>query len=161
MKISAIAAIDSNRGIAKNGHIPWNIPDDMRHFKEITTGHTVIMGRKTFDSIGKPLPNRTNIIITRNSSLIIPECIIANSIEEAIHKAKKIELSEIFIIGGAQVYTNALPYTQRLYLTLIEKSFDCDTFFPDYSEFKNIISTEKKEFGDINYSYQCLTLNNL
>ncbi|MDQ3098519.1 MAG: dihydrofolate reductase [bacterium] len=155
--ISAIAAIDENRGIAKNGKIPWRISDDMKHFKEITTGHVVIMGRKTYQTIGNPLPNRTNIIVTRNPEFNAPGCIVTHTVEAAIQKAQQIEPEEIFIIGGAEIYTEALPGTHKLYLTIIEDSFNCDTFFPQYEQFKTKISYEKKESNGTKYSYISLS----
>lgn len=155
--VTEIAAIDKDRGIGKEGRIPWRIPEDMKFFRETTTGHVVIMGRKTYDSVGNALPNRTNIIVTRNLEYTPSNCIIVHTIKEAIEKAREIEKEEIFIIGGAQIYKEALPFTDKLMLTIIQESFECDTFFPEYKEFKTVVSEDKKEFNDIKYSHTTLT----
>ena len=140
--VSAIAAIGENRELGLNGKIPWHIPEDFKHFKKITTGHPVIMGRKTFESIGKPLPGRTNIIITRNTDFKAAGCIVVDSIKKAIEEAKKYNQEEIFVIGGGEIYKQALPYIDKLYLTVVKGSFEADAYFPDYSNFKLI---EKQE----------------
>ena len=142
--IAIIAAIDEKRGIGKDNKLPWHIPEDLKRFKQITSGHTVIMGRKTFESIGRVLPNRTNIIITRDQdfdphkfySSENCDVLTANSLEEAIEKAQEKEGSEeVFIIGGGQVYAEGITKADKLYLTLVDGDFNCDTFFPDYSNF--------------------------
>lgn len=147
MKISIIAALDSKNGIGKNGQLPWHISEDLKRFKQITSGHTVIMGRKTFESIGKPLPERTNIIITRDKdfnphkfySSENCDVLTANSLEEAIEKALQQtqgkQNEEVFVIGGGKVYEQAIAKADKLYLTQVDGDFNCDTFFPDYSEF--------------------------
>jgi dihydrofolate reductase len=135
-KISIVAAIGSgNRALGKDNKLIWAIPADLKRFKQLTTGHPIIMGRKTFESIGRPLPNRTNIIITRNADYKIDGCLITNSLEAAISKAREIDQQEIFIIGGAEIYKQALPFTDKLYLTIIQEEKEGDVFFPDYSEF--------------------------
>lgn len=154
--ISIIVACDENRGIGKNGKIPWHIPEDLKRFKKITMGHPVIMGRKTFKSIGKPLAGRTNIIITRDRKFKIPNCITVHSIKEAIDKAKKLDKEEVFIIGGAQIYKQAMVFADRLYLTKVKGNYDADTFFPDYSKFSKVIN--KAEKRDENY---CFTFSEL
>lgn len=126
--ISIIVAMAQNRAIGKNNQLLWHLPADLKHFKQLTIGHTIIMGRKTFDSIAKPLPNRRNIIITRQKSLEIPGAEIANSLEQALELCKKDE--EIFIIGGAQIYEQALPLTSKIYLTTVKQDFEADAFFP-------------------------------
>ncbi|RDI46503.1 dihydrofolate reductase [Aquicella lusitana] len=131
MILSAIAALSENRVIGKNNQLPWHLPADLKHFKALTTGHPIVMGRKTYDSIGKPLPQRTNIIMTRDSSFQAPGCRIVNSIEEAKAVAEKEQAEELFIIGGAQIYSQLLPITQRLYLTIVHQMFEGDAFFPD------------------------------
>lgn len=155
--ISAIAAIDKNRGIGKNGSIPWKIPEDMTHFKQVTTGHVVIMGRKTYESISKPLSKRTNIIITKQTNFKAEECIIVHTINDAIRLAKELEQNELFIIGGSEIYSAALPFIQLLYLTIIEQRFDCDTFFPDYSDFHIVNESETMHSNSIKYFYQTLS----
>lgn len=157
MKISIIVAMDEKRGIGKNNGLMWHIPGELPRFKNLTTDHSVIMGRKTFESIGKPLPNRTNIIVTQNPTFKAENCTLANSIDEAIEIAKTEPGSdEIFIIGGGQIYTQALAKADRLYLTLVEGDFGADTFFPDYSMFRKVISEESYESGG--YKYRLLTL---
>jgi dihydrofolate reductase len=139
--ISIIAAIGKNRELGKNNQLLWHIPEDFKRFKALTSGHIVIMGRKTFESIGKPLPNRTNYIITRNKEYKAIGGQVFNSLEEAISNSKSTE--EIFIIGGAEIYQQAMKYADRLYLTLVDKEYpDADAFFPDYSLFKSVIFQE-------------------
>ncbi|EKD58542.1 MAG: hypothetical protein ACD_56C00106G0008 [uncultured bacterium] len=155
-KISIICAIAENRAIGKNNQLLWHIPEDFKHFKNITSGHVIIMGKKTFESIGKPLPNRTNIVVTRDKNFSAEGIIVANSVEEAINKAKEIEKEEIFIIGGGQIYQQAMNMADKLYLTVVEGIFDADTFFPEYSEFKNVVSERKG--SDENFKYTFLEL---
>ena len=142
-RISIIAAVGKNRELGKNNELIWRISPDLKRVKELTTGHPIIMGRKTFESIGKPLPNRTNIVVTR-SQLSIEGCIIVDSLENGIEEAKANDTEEIFIFGGASLYEEALPLTNRLYLTVIDaEERGADVFFPDYSEFTKIIAEEK------------------
>ncbi len=138
--LSLIVAISENNAIGKNGDLLCHLPADMRHFKEITTGHTVIMGRKTFESLPKgALPNRKNIIVTRNKEYKADNCIICFSLKEALSAAGN--ETERFIIGGAQLYDTAVQYADTFYLTRIHASFaDADTFFPeiDYNEWEEV-----------------------
>ncbi|MDW7675201.1 MAG: dihydrofolate reductase [Bacillota bacterium] len=131
MTISIIVAMDKNSLIGKGNELPWNIPEDLAYFKEITTGHKVIMGRKTFESIGKPLPNRTNIVITRDTDFKPAGCQVVNSVEEVMDLIKKDE--EAFIIGGAQVYKRFLPLTNKLYITKIAGEYTGETYFPPFN----------------------------
>lgn len=142
-KISMIAAVDRNLTIGKKGGLPWKLPADLKHFQDLTTGHVVIMGRKTYDSIGKPLPNRTNIVISGKSNPNIPGCVVVASVEEALNKAP--DNQEIFIMGGGEIYNQFLPFAQKLYLTKIDHQFDGDIFFPklDSSEWKEV---ERRDF---------------
>jgi dihydrofolate reductase len=126
--ISIIAAMAANRIIGKDGKIPWHISEDLKRFKKLTTGHTVIMGRKTHESIGKPLPERRNIILTRNHAYTAPGCLVAHTLREAI--SLSISEKDIFFIGGGEVYLAALPRTGRVYLTVLHAAFEGDTFFP-------------------------------
>lgn len=151
--LSIIAGIGDNRELGKNNTLLWHIPEDMKRFKTLTTGHTVIMGRKTYESIGKPLPNRTNIVITSEKEFLAPGCIITHSLDEAIQKSHD---TETFIIGGASVYAQALPIADKLYLTKVKGTFDADTFFPDYSRFSNVVSSVRKQ--DDTYTYTFLEL---
>lgn len=129
----------------------------MRRLRALTTGHPIIMGRKTHESIGTPLPNRTNIIITKNTNLHADGCVVVHSLEKAFQEAKQIGTDEIFIFGGAQIYTAALPQTDRLYLTRFDaEDRMADTFFPDYSAFTKIIRKEQGRYGDLAYTYATL-----
>lgn len=135
MIISLIAALTENRVIGKNNDLPWRLPDDMKYFMKTTTGHHVIMGRKNYDSLPtnyKPLPNRTNIIVTRQRNFLAKGCIVVNSIEAGIEIARTNKETELFIIGGAQIYAQALPLAQQLYLTEIKAEIGGDTYFPKF-----------------------------
>lgn len=125
--LTIIVAIDAQRGIGLNNALPWRLPEDLAFFKRTTTGHPIIMGRKTFDSIGKPLPNRRNIVITRNPDWRHEGVEAVGSLEEAARLAGE---GQAFVIGGAQIFAEALPRVQRLIVTEIEKTFACDTFLP-------------------------------
>jgi dihydrofolate reductase len=128
MIISSIAAIAENNAIGKNNQLLWRLPADLKHFKVITTGHTVIMGRKTFESVGKPLPNRRNIVVTRSKALHIEDVEVVNSIEQAIALCDQDE--EVFIVGGAEIYKAAMDITDQIYLTVVHENFEADTYFP-------------------------------
>lgn len=154
--ISIICALGEEREIGNSGKLPWIIPEDLKQFKLFTEGHVVIIGKKTFESIGKPLPNRTNVVITRDESFKAEGIIIASSIKAAIQKASEIEKDEIFIIGGGQIYSQSIQIVDKLYLTMVEGEFKADTFFPDYSEFKTIVSERKSK--DENFDYTFLEL---
>jgi dihydrofolate reductase len=134
MIVSAIAALSRNMVIGKNNDLPWRLPDDMKFFMETTKGHHVIMGRKNYDSLHgkfKPLPNRTNIVITRQKGFKAPGCIVLHDVEAGLKIAEKNAEPECFIIGGAEIYKLAMPFTTRLYLTEIHAEIDGDTYFPD------------------------------
>lgn len=136
-----VAAAGKKRVIGQRGGMPWYIPSELKKFKEITMGHPIIMGRKTHQSIGKALPGRTNIVVTRGKGQGESEIVIANSLEEAVKKARMSPGSEeIFIIGGGQIYEQAIHLADKLYLTYVEKQIEGDVFFPDYSQFKKTIS---------------------
>lgn len=130
MKLSIIVAAATNGVIGHNNQLIWHLPEDLKMFKRRTTGHVIIMGRKTFESIGKPLPNRTTIIISRNPEYRVEGCITVGSLEEAIAQAQQIEPSEAFVIGGAEIYRLALPLADIVYLTEVLQSFEGDAFFP-------------------------------
>ena len=132
MKITIVAALGENRVIGLENKLPWKLKADMKRFVELTKGKPVIMGRKTFESIGKPLPNRLNIIITRDTGYEQEGCVVANSIEEALRAAAQNE--EAMIIGGASVYRQFLPLADKMRLTLIHESFEGDALFPDFIE---------------------------
>lgn len=133
MKISAIAAMGKNRVIGKDNRLMWKLPLEMKHFKETTTGHHMIMGRKTFESHPKPLPNRTSIVLTRNTSYEVPEgCFTAQTFEEALQIAKDRGESEVFVTGGAEIYTLSLPFLNQIYLTEIDFDQEGDAYFPKF-----------------------------
>lgn len=155
-KISVIAAVAENGAIGKDNRLLWDIPEDMKRFRETTTGHAIIMGQKTYESIGKPLPNRTNIVLTQDEKFVAPGCIVCFSLDEAFEKAREVEKDEVFVIGGGMVYRQALPLADRLYITLVKGDFEADTFFPDYSEFQTVVSKEEKQ--NENYTYDFLVL---
>ena len=133
MIISQIVAIASNRVIGHRGDIPWKIPGEQKMFKEITLGHTVIMGRKTYESIGRPLPGRTNIVITRQSDYRADGCIVVHDLNSAFQSCPADE-DEAFICGGGQLYREAMPATDRIYLTVLPRAVEGDTYFPEISE---------------------------
>ena len=151
--ISIIAAIGSNRELGKDNKLLWHIPEDLKRFQKITFGHPVIMGRTTFESLGKPLSGRTNIVVTRNKDYTIPGCIITYSFEEAIKIAEDKDQNEIFIIGGGQIYKQGIEFANKLYLTVVEGNFDADTFFPDYSRFNKVIFRQKGQYKQYKYTF--------
>ncbi len=200
VRISIMAAVTDERGLGKDNDLLVKIPEDFQRMKRLTTGHPIIMGRKTFESIGRPLPNRTNIVITRDNEYTKEGILVVHDLQTAITKAKEIEEErtssvrhpelarlapkstpgaakrvsgsissssrltlhplpfegEIFIFGGGQIFKEALPMVDRLYLTVIHKNIEADTFFPDYSEFSTVI--EKEEHHQDDYDYAFLTL---
>ncbi|MFA9186673.1 dihydrofolate reductase [Flavobacterium sp. FBOR7N2.3] len=127
--ITMIAAAAENRALGKNNQLVWHLPNDFKRFKNLTTAHHIIMGRKTFESFPKPLPNRTHIIITRQADYQAEGCIVVDSIERAIEKCPKNE--EAFIIGGGEIYQLALPFSDKIELTVVHHSFEADAFFPE------------------------------
>jgi len=129
MILSIVVAISENNAIGKDNKLLWHLPADLKHFKEITSGHTIIMGRKTYDSIGKPLPNRRNMVISRNAELNIDGVEIYNTVEQALAQCENEE--EVFLIGGAEIYRQALKYTSKIYLTRVHETYEADTFFPE------------------------------
>jgi dihydrofolate reductase len=157
-RISIIVAHSKNLAIGKANTLLWYLPNDLPRFKKLTVGHPIIMGRKTYESIGRPLPERPNIVITRDKNLEIPGCIIVNSLGEAIEKAGEIDKEEIFVIGGGEIYKEALHLTNRLYLTFLDKDVEADTFFPEYrGEFnKKILEKLGGEYEGAKYSYLVL-----
>ncbi|MGI4849434.1 MAG: dihydrofolate reductase [Janthinobacterium lividum] len=155
--LTIIVATDRQRGIGVANTLPWRLPEDMAYFKRTTTGHPVIMGRKTFDSIGRALPNRRNIVITRNSAWSFDGVETAPSLEAA---ANMVGAKEAFLIGGAQIYAAALPLalTRRLLVTEIDAGFDCDAFFPaiDSLQWKEVQrETHHSDQAGFDYSFVC------
>jgi dihydrofolate reductase len=137
MIISLIAALTENRVIGKSNDLPWHLPDDMKYFMQTTSGHHVVMGRKNYESIPakfRPLPNRANIVVTRQEDYNAPGCMVVNSIPDAIDIAIDNHEAEVFIIGGAEIYTQSLALANRLYLTEIQTSLEGDAFFPIFDK---------------------------
>lgn len=151
--LTIVVATDVHGGIGINNTLPWRLPEDLAHFKRTTTGHPIIMGRKTFDSIGRALPNRRNIVITRNTNWTHEGVEVADSVEGAI---ALIGESQACVIGGAQIYVETLPFTERLIVTKIEKGFECDAFFPviDPQQWKEIArESAHSDSSDLNYAF--------
>lgn len=128
---SIIVAMAKNRIIGRNNALPWHLSPDLKHFKALTMGHAIIMGRKTYESIGKPLPGRTSVIITRQPGYQVPGATVASSVDQALQACS--EYAESFVIGGAELYRQTLGRCQRMYITEIQQDFDGDTFFPEFS----------------------------
>ena len=153
--LTIVVAISSNNAIGKNNQLLWHLPADLKHFKNITTGHTIIMGRKTYDSIGKPLPNRRSIVITRQKDLHIDGVEVVNSLDAAIALCKPDE--NVYVIGGAEIYKQALPICRKIYLTRVHQHYEAEAFFPALSleEWKEIekIDHVVDEKNTIPYSF--------
>lgn len=154
--IALIVAYAKNRAIGLNGDMPWRIPGELRRFRELTTGNVVIMGRRTFESLGKPLPGRTNIVLSSRDGYEAPGCMNARSLDEAIAMARKIS-DNIYIGGGGVVYKQALPLVDKMYISEIDAEFEADTFFPEFDE--TAFSKEINSFhdGEIPYTYVTYT----
>lgn len=164
MKVSMIAAMANNRVIGKDNDMPWHLPADLAHFKRTTMGKPVVMGRKTFESIGRPLPGRANIVISRNADYEAEGIVLVETCEQAIAAAQQAspEAEEVMIMGGGTIYQHFLPIAQRLYLTEIDLSVDGDTFFPDYQSAAEwqVVDTESHQKDAKNpYDYTFITLD--
>ncbi len=149
--ISIIAALAENRVIGVNNTLPWRLPNDLKHFRRLTTGHAIIMGRKNYESIGRPLPERTNIVVTRNRDYRASGCLVAHSLDEALALAQNDP--EIFIIGGAEIYREALARADRLYLTQVHAAVDGDTFFPETNRNDWEETTRERHGADDKHAY--------
>jgi len=149
--LSIIVAIAENNAIGKDNDLIWYISDDLKRFKRLTTGHTILMGRKTYESLPNgALPKRENVVITRNESLKLPKCTMIYSLEEAIEKYAHSE-EEVFVIGGGSIYEKLLPYAKKLYLTKVHASFEADVFFPEIKDNDwTLISKEDHKKGEKN-----------
>jgi len=158
MIISLIAAMGKNRVIGKNNSLPWNLPTDMKYFRDKTRNKPVIMGRKTYATIGKPLPNRTNIIITRDENYKAEGCIVVHSADEALKATDNAE--EVMVIGGSQIYKEFLPKANKMYLTFIDAEFEGDTYFPEYdiTEWKETSYEEHERDAENQYDYRFVVL---
>jgi dihydrofolate reductase len=152
-RLTLIAALARNRAIGRDNAMPWRLPEDLKHFKRLTLGHAVIMGRKTFESLGSPLSGRDNIVITRSRDWSPPGCVVVHSLDAALASAES--RGEAFVIGGAQIYALAMPLAQRLYLTEIERDFDGDAFFPEYdrSAWREVSRERHVEGGAEGFGY--------
>lgn len=157
MKISIIAAIGKNRELGKGNRLIWHIQEDLQRFRELTKGHPIIMGRKTWDSLpAKPLLDRTSIVVSRQAGKLFQGATVIFSLEHAIDLAKSAPGGdEVFIIGGGQIYEQAIKkgLADKLYLTIIDAGFDADTFFPDYSEFKKVVFEKSGESEGYKYKF--------
>ena len=156
--VSIIAVIGKNRELGRDNDLIWNLPGDLKRFRAITKGHPVIMGRRTYQSIEHPLPNRANFVITRDQSFTAEGITVVPSLDEAIEKAKLASgKEEIFVIGGGSVYAQAIDRADRLYLTVVDATAPtADTFFPDYSRFTKVIEESSQEENGIHYMYRTL-----
>jgi dihydrofolate reductase len=129
--LSMVVAIGDNGAIGKDGKVPWRIPEDLKHFKSVTMGHAIIMGRKTWDEVGKPLPGRRNLVVTRNAALVLEGAEVFTSLEAAIAAARTTD-PEPFVIGGSVLYALAMPLATRIHLTEVHRTVEADTFFPPF-----------------------------
>jgi dihydrofolate reductase len=149
--VSIIAAMDRNRLIGNRNRLPWHLPADLAHFKQLTMGKPIIMGRKTYESIGRPLPGRTNIVLTRSADFHAEGVVVANTLQQALDHAATED--EVMIIGGSTIYELALPGADRLYLTYLENSFEGDAWFPDFDLAQwNVIASEEHRADEKNSS---------
>jgi dihydrofolate reductase len=152
--LKILVAFDENRVIGKNNALIWHLPADLKRFKALTTGHVIIMGRKTFESIGRPLPNRTTVVISRQQDLKIEGVILAHSVEEAILKAKSISRDDIFIVGGAEIYQLSLPLADQILVTQLHDIFEGDAFFPEISPAIWEVTEQERGVTDEQNAYQ-------
>lgn len=161
MKISLIVAMADNRVIGRNGQMPWHLAADLQRFKQTTMGSPIMMGRKTFDAIGRPLPGRENLIISRNADFQQPNCRVFTSIESGLDYASCAD--ELFVIGGATLYEALLPAAHYLYLTLINRSFEGDTYFPeiDYRGWRELSREDVNDDPHVDFTYSFLKLERL
>ncbi len=162
-RIALVWAMTRNRVIGRHNALPWHLPADMKHFRELTTGHPVLMGRKTFESLGRPLPNRTNIVISSDPEYTAAGCLVAHSLDEALALAvphARPVVAEIFVIGGEKLYAQMLPHADRLYVTLVETEVEGDAWFPEFDlEAWREIQRDQHSADDKNpYSCTFLTL---
>lgn len=159
MKISLIVAMSKNRVIGRDNKMPWHLSADLKRFRAITMNSPILMGRKTFESIGKPLDGRTNLILSKNINYQPQGCLVFQSLESALNEAKKYG-EEVFIIGGATLYEIALPLAKRLYLTDIQAEFEGDTLFPEFdvNEWNEIACEQIDNDEKVDFSYRFLTL---
>lgn len=155
MIISLIVAADRNRGIGKDNNLIWHLPNDLKFFKQKTSGHCIIMGRKTFESIGKALPNRTNVVISRQPGYEAPGCLVTGSLQEALAVAAAQQETEVFVIGGGEIFRQSLPMADRVYFTQVHETFDAEVFFPetDYANWDILLEEHHKADDRHLYDY--------
>lgn len=159
MMLSAIVAVAENGVIGRDNDLPWRLPADLKYFRTVTTGHHIVLGRKNYQSIGRPLPGRVNIVLSRDTYFVAPGCLRASGLEEAFALARAAGESECFVIGGAEVYREALPLCRRLYLTRVHASFEGDVLMPPLGEGWREVSCERHEADEKNawaYSFTVL-----
>lgn len=159
MRIALIWAMARNGVIGRDNKLPWYLPEDLKYFKRVTTGKPIIMGRKTYDSIGRPLPNRTNIVVTRDASLTLPGVKVVTSLDDALDLARAesviSDVEEVIVMGGAEIYAQALPHADRLYVTLVHAEVEGDAVFPpiDLDEYQELAREDFKAEGPNPYDY--------
>jgi dihydrofolate reductase len=160
MQTSLIVAASENGVIGRDNAIPWHLPDDLAFFRQTTEGHPIIMGRKNHESIGKALPNRQNIVITRQKDYKAEGCDVVGSLEEALTMAKRDDTDEIFVIGGGEVYKQALSFADRVYLTRVHAEIEGDVFFPDLDDGWVEVARERHESDEKHaYAFTILTFD--
>jgi dihydrofolate reductase len=149
--ITLIAACSKNRVIGKDNQLIWHVPGDLKRFKELTSGHTILMGRKTFESIGKPLPNRRNVILTRDKNFTAEGCLVYNDLKEVLELFK----NDLFVIGGEEIYRQTIGYADFIELTLIHKKYEGDAFFPEIPDWFHEIKGKRQdlECDEFKWSY--------
>lgn len=162
MDVSLIVAMSENRVIGLDNKMPWHLPNDLKHFKEITWGKPILMGRKTYESIGLALPGRINIVLTSDPAYVAPDCVVVNSIEEVYKLTRGFE--ELMVIGGSQVFETFLPYAKKFYLTDVHAKLEGDTFFPEFNrtewEVTEEVNNSKDEKHAFNYTFLTLKREN-
>lgn len=155
MLVSIIVAVSENNVIGKDGHLPWHLSQDLKRFKAITSGHCILLGRKNYEDIGRPLPNRTSIVLSRNPDFNAPGCVVVQSLFAGFQFAERSGETELFVIGGANVYAAALPFAQRLYLTRVLANVDGDVLMPPLGENWKLLREERIEKSERD-DYACL-----
>ncbi len=155
--ISLIACIGRNRELGYENDLIWKIPDDMAYFKAMTKGHAIIMGQRTFESIGRALPGRTNIVLSDDANFNPSDVIVARTMDEALKQAKDKETDEIFFIGGAFVYSQSIKFADKIYLTIVDDEAQADAFFPEYSDFDKLEKKSKGSYKGIDYNFVILS----
>jgi len=158
MIISLLVAVSENNVIGNRGELPWKLPNDLKHFKDVTVGHPIIMGRKTYESIGRVLPDRLNIIISRQEDYEVKDAVVVHSFEEALKRCEYEETGEVCVIGGGEIYKQALPFVNRIHLTRVHTDIEGDTVFPELfdGDWKQLNCEEHKADDKHAYDYSFL-----